>query len=409
MKLDELYQNPEKNLDEYVTGTLRGLNDNIKMRVRWAIQDAVNDKKVYKLARSAESRGQWGNALSFVSKLKPYLDKKVQPDDINKAKEYIFHLISQKQITKIIDEFREQLKAKKGIQKRAVKKPEEKDSFLKKAYKFAKDQSSKLSSPHDTQPVLSSMYAEGKRAGGARAWQIQWALKEDGTESNNPKYIFAKNQSEAMKKFLERFNNERFGLVQIESVKEVDWNVINEEKEDRWQLIANGKQVGTWPSSEFENAVKTYRAILGRNPETRLIFVDLDSGLEIDPMENPDLIEDKDPCWKNYKQIGFKKKNGKRVPNCVPKESVKETVADDDWYDYSTEELRQRVESGEHWMDVVNSLAREYASTHGNDYDAFDFAADALGRRAWEMGLKNDDDEQDYRDINRMNIDYEEN
>ena len=27
----------------------------------------------------------------------------------------------------------------------------------------------------------------------------------------------------------------------------------------------------------------------------------------------------KDPCWKNYKQIGMKKKGGKEVPNCVPK------------------------------------------------------------------------------------------
>ena len=28
--------------------------------------------------------------------------------------------------------------------------------------------------------------------------------------------------------------------------------------------------------------------------------------------------EDADPCWKNYKQIGMKTKNGKKVPNCVP-------------------------------------------------------------------------------------------
>ena len=26
------------------------------------------------------------------------------------------------------------------------------------------------------------------------------------------------------------------------------------------------------------------------------------------------------PCWSNYKQIGMKSKNGKQVPNCVPKE-----------------------------------------------------------------------------------------
>lgn len=29
-----------------------------------------------------------------------------------------------------------------------------------------------------------------------------------------------------------------------------------------------------------------------------------------------------DPCWDGYEQIGMKKKGGKKVPNCVPKESV---------------------------------------------------------------------------------------
>ena len=24
------------------------------------------------------------------------------------------------------------------------------------------------------------------------------------------------------------------------------------------------------------------------------------------------------PCWKGYKQVGTKMKNGKKVPNCVP-------------------------------------------------------------------------------------------
>ena len=31
-----------------------------------------------------------------------------------------------------------------------------------------------------------------------------------------------------------------------------------------------------------------------------------------------------DPCWKGYEMVGTKKKNGKEVPNCVPKESVEQ-------------------------------------------------------------------------------------
>jgi hypothetical protein len=29
------------------------------------------------------------------------------------------------------------------------------------------------------------------------------------------------------------------------------------------------------------------------------------------------LFEKKNPCWKGYKQIGMKMKDGQKVPNCV--------------------------------------------------------------------------------------------
>lgn len=32
----------------------------------------------------------------------------------------------------------------------------------------------------------------------------------------------------------------------------------------------------------------------------------------------------KDPCWKNYRQLGTKKKNGKEVPNCIPEDEIME-------------------------------------------------------------------------------------
>lgn len=31
----------------------------------------------------------------------------------------------------------------------------------------------------------------------------------------------------------------------------------------------------------------------------------------------------KDPCWRGFKMVGFKKKRGKRVPNCVPTKNKK--------------------------------------------------------------------------------------
>jgi hypothetical protein len=42
-------------------------------------------------------------------------------------------------------------------------------------------------------------------------------------------------------------------------------------------------------------------------------------GLEMTTFK--EFLEEKDdPCWKGYKQLGMKKKNGKEVPNCIPED-----------------------------------------------------------------------------------------
>lgn len=49
---------------------------------------------------------------------------------------------------------------------------------------------------------------------------------------------------------------------------------------------------------------------------------------------NEGLKDPKDnPCWKGYHPVGTKKKNGRTVPNCVPKESVEEDGEDSEYDD----------------------------------------------------------------------------
>jgi len=43
-----------------------------------------------------------------------------------------------------------------------------------------------------------------------------------------------------------------------------------------------------------------------------------------------------DPCWKNYKMVGEKTKNGKTVPNCVPKN---ESLSFTEWLKFRDENL----------------------------------------------------------------------
>jgi hypothetical protein len=35
-------------------------------------------------------------------------------------------------------------------------------------------------------------------------------------------------------------------------------------------------------------------------------------------------VNEASPCWKGYKQVGMKNKNGKEVPNCVPESVMSE-------------------------------------------------------------------------------------
>ena len=54
-------------------------------------------------------------------------------------------------------------------------------------------------------------------------------------------------------------------------------------------------------------------------------------------------IQEEDPCWKGYTQVGMKKRSGKEVPNCVPSKGVPKAKG------YKTEELK----GGQNKIDVA--------------------------------------------------------
>lgn len=59
----------------------------------------------------------------------------------------------------------------------------------------------------------------------------------------------------------------------------------------------------------------------------------------------------KDPCWKGYEQIGMKEKDGKEVPNCVPKKKsniifdiFKASQIEDEGVELNDNDLAQKLE-----------------------------------------------------------------
>ena len=56
-------------------------------------------------------------------------------------------------------------------------------------------------------------------------------------------------------------------------------------------------------------------------------------------------LSEDDPCWKNYKQVGMKKKTGKEVPNCVPESNQFNTYRNmiDMWTEEVIESLQEET------------------------------------------------------------------
>jgi hypothetical protein len=111
-------------------------------------------------------------------------------------------------------------------------------------------------------------------------------------------------------------------------IQKID-NILNESLEQSSGLFEIGDEFGISFSEDLEIAT----TIIGFVEDGIVVELDqeaisimesngarfvggyLEEGLR-DPKDNP--------CWKGYKPVGTKKKNGKTVPNCVPKESIEE-------------------------------------------------------------------------------------
>lgn len=94
--------------------------------------------------------------------------------------------------------------------------------------------------------------------------------------------------------------------------KWVPKSIVDEDVADFMGAAAAAKKAG---KTTFEFGGKKYKVTMSKDTAD-----EIEEKLEKDS---------DDPCWKGYVQVGMKKKDGKEVPNCVPKESVNEAVQSD--------------------------------------------------------------------------------
>ena len=132
----------------------------------------------------------------------------------------------------------------------------------------------------------------------------------------------------------------------LEKISESTNNQINVEFRNN-QIFVEGKLVGVF-NKILTNGQPVIQVTIGECSKTYgLQLPNLKKILESQvislALSSQNILENNDPCWKNYKQIGMKKKGHREVPNCVPKESVTEDLEEMVGFHLDTERAYQAV------------------------------------------------------------------
>jgi hypothetical protein len=92
------------------------------------------------------------------------------------------------------------------------------------------------------------------------------------------------------------------------------------------KIVANSKRI-----DNIDDLTKSYHTMRNKYDRKGTTFIEdgwgrtvfSESVVKQSSTKLTKLMEN-DPCWKGYKQVGMKDKNGREVPNCVPESVVKE-------------------------------------------------------------------------------------
>jgi len=116
------------------------------------------------------------------------------------------------------------------------------------------------------------------------------------------------------------------------SIKAIDSTVESYENPDEYHVLRHQTKddiekemmpKGWTKIKEFDSyqeAQNAYREMKDKFPNQKFTVTSHSKKRREEQRKQWGLDEAKGPCWKKYKQVGMKEKNGKQVPNCVPKE-----------------------------------------------------------------------------------------
>ena len=196
--------------------------------------------------------------------------------------------------------------------------------------------------------VWPSAYASGALVKCRKAGAANWGNKSESVDYSNWRDDF------------KAMNYEFIDLIKPEP--------LNNEQIDEGQKCWKGyEKKGTKKmfGKTYNNCVKKEETEVNeshKNPESvKGIAKELDKAVEMHKSQAKRLRKsgvsegksDGDPCWDTHKQVGMKKKNGRMVPNCVPKEEFS------DWRSELDEAAAWTKKSGKNASGGLNEKGRK--------------------------------------------------
>lgn len=106
----------------------------------------------------------------------------------------------------------------------------------------------------------------------------------------------------------------------------------------RYYELDTNEYTGVYGSANYEDVVYNISDEFFREKNT-------------DKSTESNITEDKNPCWKGYKQVGMKTKNGKEVPNCVP--------------------IEEKVIKENNNLDLENEMINYLKNQYDSEFDEF--------------------------------------
>jgi len=126
-----------------------------------------------------------------------------------------------------------------------------------------------------------------------------------------------------------------------------------------------------------------------------------------DFLDEAEKMKGKDPCWSGYEMIGMKMKNGRKVPNCVPKNEgfVSDAQRKAVWATRKDggkghPDNKKTNEEIENHFDLIEQMVEQIALDDGidsetlwemleevSDEELFEYAIDKKGHKSSEGGL----------------------